>query len=81
MAKKLKIVEVVWFDSTGITSKWEHKDDIELLKPALVNSVGFLLQDEKDYVTLVQSDSGEQLMGRLTIPMACIDCINELGPG
>lgn len=78
MAEKLKIVEVIWFDSKGMTPDWEHRDEIEEMEPALVTSVGYLLSDQQSYITILQSDSEKQLMGRLTIPRACIDNINGL---
>ena len=72
------VVKVVWYDSKGVTSEWEFKDEIKPLSPAVVTSVGYLWQENKDYVTIVQSDSDEQLMGGLTIPRACIECMNTL---
>lgn len=68
----MKIVKIVWYDSKGITSDWEFKDDIKPLHPVRVESVGFLWADNGDFLTLVQSDSDEQLLGRLTIPKGCV---------
>lgn len=74
----MKIVQVVWVDSVGMTPDWEHKDEIEPLKPANPTSVGFLLDDNSDYVTLLQTDSETQLMGRLTIPRISIVSMETL---
>ena len=68
----MKIIEITWLDSKGITSEWEHKEDIKPLKPCLVTSVGYLLEDMKEYKTIVQSEGEEQLLGRMTIPKSCI---------
>ena len=56
-----------------MTAEWEHKNEIEPMLPAICVSVGFLLDDHKDYVTLIQSDSETQIMGRLTIPKVAIE--------
>lgn len=68
----MKMVKVIWHDSKGVTSDWEFKDEIKPLRPVRVESVGFLWDDNGDYLTLLQSDSEEQLLGRLTIPKGCV---------
>ena len=65
-------VEITWIDSKGVTSAWEFKDELEPLEPCECRSVGYLIEDNKEYKTIAQSDSKEQVMGRLTIPAACI---------
>ena len=68
----VRIVQITWLDSKGITAQWEFKDDIEPIPPAVCVSVGFLIDETKEYITIVQSDSPEQILGRLTIPRAVI---------
>lgn len=65
-------VEIEWIDSKGITPDWEFLDKIAPLEPCVVKSIGYLLDDNKDYKTLVQSVSAEQVLGRLTIPAGSI---------
>jgi hypothetical protein len=74
----MKIVEIEWIDSKGITSDWEFKDDIKSLEPCLCKSVGYLLDDNENYKTIVQSDSSEQVLGRLTIPKESIKKLKTL---
>ena len=78
MVSKMKKVEIKWGDSKGITSDWEFKDDIEPMEPAPVSSVGYLLDDNKEYKTIAQSDGGSQVLGRMTIPVCCIKKITLL---
>lgn len=68
----MKIVEVIWDDSRGVTSGWEFKDEMEPLYPVTVRSVGFLEEENGEYITIVQSDSKNEVLGRMTIPKGCI---------
>ncbi len=74
----MKIVEITWVDSIGVTSEWELKKEIEPLKPVVINSIGYLMDDNKDFKTIVQSDSKKQVVGRMTIPTECIKKIVEI---
>lgn len=74
----MKIVRIAWSDSKGITPEWEIKEDMGQLRPACVDSVGFLLEDRDDYVTIAQSDTDDQVLGRLTIPRGCIKEISVI---
>lgn len=76
-AEDLPEVRVMWIDSKGLTPEWEHKDDMEDLKPVVIMSTGILIDensaDEKEgYITLALSVSSGQVLGRLTIPKKCI---------
>ena len=68
----MKLVEIIWYDSKGVTAEWEFKDEIKPMIPAVVHSTGYLLTANDLYKTIVQSDTDEQVMGRLTIPAGCI---------
>ena len=69
---KLKLVEIEWLDSKGVTNRWEILDDLEPLEPSRCRSVGFLLDESDDYKTLVQTLGCEQVLGRITIPTQSI---------
>ncbi len=75
---EMKIVRIDWVDSHGVSSKWEFKDKMESLKPVCVSSVGWLLEDNGEYKTILQSDSDKQVLGRMTIPVGCIKKITIL---
>ncbi len=74
----MKKVEIHWLDSKGITSEWEFLEDIQPLVPCECTSVGYLIDENKDYKTIVQSISKEQVLGRMSIPTACIIKIKVL---
>ena len=75
MGKKIVLTE--WVDSKGLTN-WEDLDGLEAMPPCICHSVGFLLDDNKDYKTIVLTLSEEQVRGRLTIPSRCINSIKKL---
>ena len=67
-----KLLEIKWVDSATATNSWEYRDEIRPLKPCRVVSVGFILEDKPEYITLAQSVSRSQVLGRITIPRVCI---------
>jgi hypothetical protein len=67
----MKIVEITWEDSTGVNTTWEDRDS-KPLDPIVINSVGYLLESNKDFVTICQSESCDQLGRRFSIPRGCI---------
>ncbi len=75
----MKIVEIEWIDSKGVTSDWEYREEIKPLKPCIITSVGILLDDNENYKTIVQSIEKTQVLGRLTIPTESIRIIKEIG--
>ena len=70
----IELVQIEWIDSKGIISNWEFIEDIEPLKPCKCISVGYLVDNNKEYKTIVQSLSETQLIGRMTIP-TCSICL------
>ena len=68
---KYKKISITWLDSKGITG-WEHIEDIEPMPPAECKSIGFLVDETKKYITIAQTISDSQLMGRTTIPKCSI---------
>ena len=69
---KTKLVLIEWLDSKGIVNEWEYTDEIKPLKPVNCISVGFLIDDNKEYKTIVQSIGDSQILGRMTIPSCSI---------
>lgn len=76
------LVEIKWVDSnTGDDAVWEYLSDLESLEPVQCNSVGYLVEDNKDYKTLAQSVSHTQVLGRITIPIGSIESIVDVRTG
>ena len=72
------IVEVKWLDSKGVTTGWEYIDELQSLKPAECKTVGYLIERTKQYITVAQSVSEEQLLARITIPVCSIIKMKKL---
>ena len=75
---KPKLAMIKWIDSKGITSEWEHWDEIEPLKPSICISSGFLIDDNSEYKTLAMTIRKGQVFGRITIPACSIVKVKEL---
>mgnify|MGYP001619619055 CR=1 FL=1 len=73
---RFDLVEVIWNDATTLDG-WSDKD--ESLVPCLVTSVGFLVQQTKDYIVLAQdlAHDGERC-GRGQIPRGMVKRIKVL---
>jgi hypothetical protein len=75
---EMKLLVIEWVDSQGITSSWEHKDEIKPLKVNKCQSVGFLLEETEDYKTLCPNISETQVLGRISIPKCAILKVTEI---
>jgi len=75
---KMKLIFIKWIDSKNGPEGWEFLEEIESLKPVTCYSVGFLLDDTKDYKTIAPTIGGGQVLGRITIPSCAIKKIKIL---
>ena len=75
---KRQIVLIEWLDSKFM-GMWEHLYDLEPVEPCLCYSVGFLMEDRKDYKTIAIGISESQVLNRVAIPSGCIKSIKKLG--
>jgi len=71
------IVLIEWIDSKGM-ERWEYLDEIEPMPPCTCYSVGFIIDNHKDYKTLALGISDTQVLGRTTIPSGCIKSMKKL---
>jgi hypothetical protein len=78
MKKDKKLVAIEWLDSKGVINRWEYVGEIKPLKPVKCISVGFLIDDNKKYKTIVQSIGDGQVLGRITIPTYSITRITKV---
>ena len=78
---KDKPVSIEWVDSKGITDQWEYRDEIETIPPSICWSVGFLVEETDQHMTIAQSVSETQVMGRTTIPRCSITSFSYLVSG
>ncbi|KKN60882.1 hypothetical protein LCGC14_0527530 [marine sediment metagenome] len=74
----LDIVLIEWIDSKGLTN-WEDLEGLEPMPPCICHTVGFLLDDNEEYKTILMTSSETQILGRMTIPSVAIKSIKKLG--
>ena len=58
----MKIVEVEWFDAQSSTQSFTIEELRKVLKPMYSKSVGYLVEDNKEYIVLGFTDFGEGLI-------------------
>ncbi len=76
-----KIVIVEWLDACCDDDVWKSLDKVRKQKPVTVRTVGYLVKDEPDFVSVVNSivlDDG-MCGGDNTIPRGMIKSMKELG--
>jgi len=68
----LKKVLVTWVDSAG-TAHWDDIKEAEELEPVICETIGFLVKETKDYITVVQSYANQEgVMHALSIPKVAV---------
>ncbi len=72
-----EIVLIEWMDSKGV-NRWEYLDEIDTMPPCASYSVGFLIENNKDYKTIAIGLTETQVLGRTTIPSGCIKSVRKL---
>ena len=69
----MKLVIIEWLDAQSMADGgWQRRKDVEKLTPAVVKSVGWILEETKDHVTLIAHDGDTEVGGDFSIPKACI---------
>jgi len=72
MVAKGRMVLIDWLDSRGLTEEWEFREDCPSLAPSKCQTVGFVCEEQADFVTVACTVSADQILGRLTIPKGAI---------
>ena len=57
-----KVVEVEWFDAQSSLESMTIEEIKDLLKPIYTKSVGYLVEDNKEYIVLAFCDFGDGLI-------------------
>lgn len=69
--KNAKIL-IKWLDSKEVINHWEHLDELEALEPAICESIGYIIENNNKFITIAQTISDSQILGRMTIPHCAI---------
>lgn len=64
---RFPLVLIHWHDAYS-PSGWQTLDDIKKIKPELVITVGFIIEQSKDKLTIAASVSGNDFGEVITIP-------------
>lgn len=68
----MKSIKIFWVDSRMIVGGWQQQSEFKSLEPTKVESIGFIIEDNKNYITICHSFDGDCYAGVLTIPKCCI---------
>jgi hypothetical protein len=65
----MKIVNVVWLDTNECSlSGWQSKEELMESKPCTVSSLGYLIKEDKDCITITaDKDHYDDLYGRAQV--------------
>jgi len=74
----MKIVNIKWIDSSTAPIGWEYRDELLPLKPAICETVGYVTEKTKQYITICSTISETQILGRITIPRKSILKMSKL---
>lgn len=74
---KMKLVKVSWVDAT-VRSGWHHWEDKETLEPVMVDTVGWVVDSNKRFVTLTQTVCSIAAGNLTTIPRGWIKRMKRL---
>lgn len=67
-----KIVKIDWIDSCIGPAGWGEKEDYENVTIVKCTTVGFVVQETKEHITIANTVNEDQLLGVVTIPKCCI---------
>jgi hypothetical protein len=78
--KARSMVRVDWIDSCSFgTQRWRESVESEQLAPSRIQTVGILVKETKNYITVTGSmDEEDHVSGCLTIPRGCITKLRRL---
>lgn len=75
-----RAVIVTWVDSCSASGgPWMDRESAEEMKPLECVTIGFVVQETTDYITLASSATKDgQVAGDMCIPQACITAVEEV---
>lgn len=63
---------IEWIDSAAADKGWTKWSKRKVLLPAPCQSVGFVIDETKKYITLAQNIGKSEVCGIITIPKVCV---------
>jgi hypothetical protein len=71
----MKMKKVSWIDSKTVLSQITED---ELPKPCVIDSVGFLVEETDEYITLARERIDSDWRGVIAIPKCCVKEIKDV---
>lgn len=71
MEESPPLLWIEWVDSASHGGVWTHKTDLETGSHK-IRSVGWLVREDDDALTIVAHEGGDQYSGDMTIPKVAI---------
>ena len=69
----MRLVYIEWLDAvSNADGGWQRMKDVEKLTPDLVKSVGWIVKETRDYLTVISHNGDNEVGGDFCIPKACI---------
>ena len=76
----MQLVEIVWKDIIRPEETWLFKDDVIKLRPAVITTVGWIVDERAESLTVASSMGDDQQLGDINcIPRSVIMTIKNLG--
>ena len=67
----MKLTRLVWTDSSNLCG-WHDADEVMDHRPSKITTVGFLVNEGKDFVTITAHDGGHEFNSAMCIPKCAI---------
>lgn len=76
---KEKLVRVIWLDATEHPSGWYSYEEAKEEKPAICQSIGWIVEMTDEFITLAADKGSHEECGRMiTLPLGMIEEIEYL---
>lgn len=70
--KTCEVTYVQWIDSASYATPWSSPQDIAELEPIVIHTVGFVVNETDEFITLVNSLADDAAGGDVTIPKVAV---------
>lgn len=72
-----RLVKVVWKDIQGLDETWVDMEEMSDFEPVSVETVGWIVVEGSEYITLLSSLSTDQTFGGsiTSIPRGCVESV------
>ena len=72
-----RLVKVVWKDIQGLDETWVDMNEVSEFEPVSIETVGWIVVDGEEYITLLSSLSTDQTFGGsvTSIPKGCVESV------